>query len=105
MNNKKRLLEIMGKLDPTFKSRLNENNDKILLNMFIGSLPNDFPELVRQYASDKNIGMDGAYYQFIGAFEKKFENNNAIDFKLSNNDLDELETLMYGRFGDNAIEF
>ena len=83
----------------------NLNNDKILLNMFIGSLPDNFPELVRQYANDKNIGLDSAYYQFIGAFSGKFEKNNAIEFNLSDDDLEELNTLMYGKFGDNAIEF
>ena len=86
-------------------SEENENQDKILLNMFIASLPDNFPELVKQYANKKNIGLDGAYYLFIGAFEKRFEKNNAIKFELNDDDLDELETLMYGRFGDNAIEF
>lgn len=91
-----------------FSKILNENNnrtDKILINMFIASLPNDFPELVRKYASDKNIGLDSAYYQFIGAFEKKFEKDNAIEFKLNDEDLDDLPTFMYGRFGDRNIEF
>ena len=85
---------------------LNENTDTILLEMFIGSLPDDFPNLVRQYAEDKNIGLDDAYYQFVGAFEKKFEEAHNMGVKLlSDDDLDDLNDLMYGRFGDDAIEF
>ena len=86
-------------------SEENLNQDKTLLNMFIASLPDNFPELVRQHANNKNIGLDAAYYQYIGAFSEKFEKNNAIEFILSDDDLEKIPTLMYGRFGDNAIEF
>jgi len=84
---------------------LNENTDNILINMFIASLPDKFPELVQQYANEKNIGLDGAYYKFIGAFEDKFEKDNAIEFELDDDDLDKLDRFMYGRFGDRMIEF
>lgn len=103
--NKERLFEVMGRLDSTFKLKLNENVDETLVNMFIASLPDNFPDLVRSYAQDNNIGLDSAYYQFIGMFEDKFEKNNAIEFKLDDDNLDNLDRLMYGRFGDNAIEF
>ena len=103
-NDKELLFERMGYLNPDFKE-INENRDVILLEMYIASLPDDFPNLVRQYAEDKNIGLDSAYYQFIGAFEKKFENDNAIEFQLSDDDYEKIHTLMYGRFGDDAIEF
>ena len=104
-NTKKRLFEMMGKLNMSFKNKLNENIRKKLINMFVASLPDNFPFLVQEYAKNKNIGLDSAYYQFIGAFEKKFEKDNGIQFHLSDDEIEELPTFMYGRFSDKAIEF
>ena len=98
------LFEKMEYLNPGFKKMNEEEN--ILINKFLAFLPDDFPNLVRGYSKDKNIGLDDAYYQFVGAFEKKFEEAHNMGVKLlSDDDLDDLNDLMYGRFGDDAIEF
>lgn len=81
-----------------------DNTDSELLNRFVSWLPNNFPDIFKNYAKEKNIGLDSAYYLFIGAFEKKFDDKHIFIFSLSDSDFDELETLMYDRFG-NSIEF
>ncbi len=98
-NNKELLFERMEYINPDFK-RINESIDINKLNKFVGALPDNFPEIVKKYSMEKDIGLDSAYYNFIGAFLEKLGLDDFTD-----DELDELDTIMYGRFGDNAIEF
>ena len=98
-DSKQLLFERMKYLNPDFK-KTNESIDINKLNKFVGALPDNFPEIVKKYSMEKDIGLDSAYYNFIGAFLDKLGWDDFTD-----DELDELETIMYGRFGDDAIEF
>lgn len=82
---------------------LNENYDEEIdvnkINYFVSKLPNDFPNLVRKFSEDKNIGLDSAYYQFLGTYMDK------LGIDLNDDEVEELSTHMYGRYGDDYIEF
>lgn len=113
VNHKERVFTIISNLDPSFKNKLNESIfeddervDNAMLNKFVNFLPDNFPELVRKLANDKNIGLDSSFYMFIGAYEEKFEKNNNISFNISHeDDFEVLFRMMYGKYGDNTIEF
>jgi len=108
-SSKQMLFEMMHKvggmplnenwLDNIVKDVDSGNIDKNKINNFVSKLPNNFPDLVRNYAKNKDIGLDSAYYQFLGTFMEK----NGID--LNDDELEELETYMYGKYGDDKIEF
>ena len=98
--DKQLLFERMNKVGGMpLKENYDVEIDVNKINTFISKLPDDFPDLVRNFAKNKNSGLDAAYYQFLGVYMDK------LGIDLNDDELEELSTHMYGRYGDNYIEF
>lgn len=86
-------------------NNLGSSNKKIMAQMFVEFLPEDFPNQMHMLSNTKNIGLDSAYNLLIGAYETKFENENNASFDWDSFEfMDELESEMDNRFG-SEIEF